>query len=468
MKTQETKWLQKIDEVREQNKPKDEEDIGVLKKQYNLTEENQYEVLNTELIPLHLVDYETQCRIKRRRLELFLGQFVEKIADYSSTVILDADGKPCVFHDLIRSDLVNEYQSQNSFQMYLDVNGQLAVGLMMGNFKTQRTCVRPLKFTVCKQSHRSLAGRFEEYLKTKSHLAPILDFKSGEGHWIEFFVRSNREGEHQCLATLDNRDLSKEQLAAECDLIREHFQVDGLNVKSFDLEIKSSQKKEALLAEPGRVNWAVEPGLVHVFGDHHLPVTLNDLVYHIRVKSLFPTNVEVYGKIIDSLLENLDLTSANNLLFVEPHGGLGLPRLAKTVNRLFVVCKNETQSNDCRRSIAHLKGQQKIEFSSGHPMKAIFKVLDGNKRELCVIIRQSDMSPQIVNELRNNPRVSKIALISTRPQEELLKIWVQLCLDNRNTSITGNPFSFICATPCDTHPHSNLYTIVSVFERVLS
>ena len=471
LKIQKAKWLNQIDEIRKQNESKEEikEEIKELKLQYNLTEDNQYEILNKELIPLHLIDYEIQCKIKQRRLDLFLKQFVDKIKEYSSTIILDSDGYPCVFNDLIRSDVIDEYQSQNEFQINIDISKSIAVGQMLGTFKTGQTCIRPIKFAICKRTHRALAGKFEQYLKEISTLKVILDYKSQIGNWTNFFVRSNEVGEHQCLAILNNQNLTSDQLNKEQNLLKNYFQSisNEFKIKSFSLEITSSRKKndEDNLIASNSSNQLIKPKIELLFGDKYLSFRLNDHLYKISTKSLFPMNLNVYHKMFDYLIENLELSKNQNLVFVSPYSVLNLPSLEKLVDTLFVL--NKVDSSDCKKSLEHFKSIKNIEFRSGNLIKNLFKILDNNFKEICILIRQEDLSIQILNELRNNKNVSKIVLISTKPQENLLKIWIQLCLDNKNNAITGNPFNFISAVPIDTHPHSNIYTIVSVFERIV-
>lgn len=457
-----------MDEIKKENEST--ADLNKLKIQYNITETNQYEILNKELVPLSLIDYETQCKIKKRRLELFLNQFVKKISTYSSTIILDRNGNPCVFNDLIRSEPVDEYQSQNQFQISIDVNKRIAVGFMIGNFKEGQTCIRPTYFLACKKSHRLLAEKFETYLNEKSQLRVILDFKSREGNWTNFFIRSNQEGEHQCLAIMNNQNLTTELLDKERNLLIDYFKPisDEFKIRSLNLEITSSMKKDLNEINLDKNQSTVHPNLELLFGDRYLPFKLNNQLYNVSVKSSFPANINAYLKMINMLIENLDLTKNENLIFVNPFSGLALPDLAKQVDVLNVINKEESQINCYKESLKSFKSLKNIKFSSGNLMKAIFKILDNNFKQICVIIRQEDLSIQILNELRNNKNVNKIVLISTKPQENLLKIWIQLCLDNKNNTITGNPFNFISATPIDTHPHSNIYTIVSIFERLVN
>lgn len=463
LKIQENKWLNKVDQVRNENKQI--EDLKTLKVQYNITEDNQYEILNKELIPLSLINYETQVKIKKRRLELFLNQFVSLISKYKSTVILDSEGHPCVFNDLVEAECREEYRSQDNFVINLDVNKSIAVGFILGKFNTGLTVIRPAKFLSCKKSHRLLAEKFETYLKEKSRLKVVLDFKSHHGNWQEFFVRSNQNGEHQCLAILNDQNLSDEAIKEESSLLKEYFGsiLKEFNIKSFDLELINTDKNpksELAIREKSR--------LVNVFGDSYLPFEFNNITYKISVKSLLPQNLEVYEKLINLIVENMDLVKKQNLIIVNPFGGLGLLDLSRLVSNLFVINKDEQLLNSCKDSLKDFDKVKNMHFSHGNALKSLFKILDNNRQEISIIIKQEDLSPQIISELRLNRRVSKIALIATKPKESLLKNWAQLCLDNVNDNNVGEPFNFISSTPLDTHPHSNIYTILCIFEKIVN
>ncbi|CAG2167244.1 unnamed protein product [Oppiella nova] len=424
----------------------------------HITLENRFEVLNRIVMPLYPMDYEKQLQIKYKKNQQILQNFGHRLRSVNSPVVVNHKGLPCPLESVKGSPLTERYRNKDEFSVWPGVDGfTKTVGFFVGqpSVHSDVYCVEPDHMVVSRESHLSIAKKFQIYLKDISQYDSCQNYGDG-GHWRRLHIRSNTDGHHMVTAIMHPQDLTQRELDEEMQRIRDYF--DG------DQRIKSLYFQAS---RHTRLSNEKAP-FVHLFGDRTITETLFDKRFEISVDSFFQINTSAAEILYKNVISELNATRKTTVLDVCCGTGTLATLLAPDVCRVIGIDSSESAISDARHNAA-LNGIKNTVFIAGPVEQELPKLVDDLYSQDIVVVAnptRGGLHPSVINILREFSRIRKIVFVSCKPEGYASKNFIHLCLpsDRRNRSL-GSPFVPTNAVPVDLFPQTNHCELIITFER---
>lgn len=188
-----------FENYRRQNEKEESEEVEEKKEKkkreffpipYDVTAENRFEILNHILNSYHLVKYEKQLAVKFNEMKDLLVQFGKKLNGLNAHVERDKQGLPCPVEFTKASPLTTQYRNKDEFSIWPGYDGnRKTVGFFIGEPSRHNNvvCVEPEKLIFVRDDHKSLAAKFQKYLREISPYDSCVSYDEG-GNWRRFVV----------------------------------------------------------------------------------------------------------------------------------------------------------------------------------------------------------------------------------------------------------------------------------------
>lgn len=178
------------------------------------------------LTPLARFPYAKQLDLKQKRTSRILETLTQKLKGINSSVVPDEQGLPCLLESIVASPVTKNYRNTDDFSIWpgMDRNPK-TVGYIMGKIgdsDKMPVCLPPDDCVIVKESHKVLASKFQQYLRSHSPLEVCMNFSRG-GNWRRLCVRSNDFDELMGIAILHPQKLSSQELKEEKDRLKDFF-----------------------------------------------------------------------------------------------------------------------------------------------------------------------------------------------------------------------------------------------------
>ncbi|CAG2100591.1 unnamed protein product [Medioppia subpectinata] len=425
---------------------------------YHITVENRFEVLNKILMPLHLIPYDKQLSIKYRNNFQLLHQFGQRLRAVNSAVVVNNKGLPCPLELVKGSPLTQRYRNKDEFSVWPGVDGfRKTVGFFVGQPSVHKDvyCVEPYHMTISRESHLSIAQKFQNYLKDISQYDSCQNYGEG-GHWRRLHIRSNTEGHHMVTAIMHPQDLTQQELDKEMSRLKEYFDGDE---RISSLYFQASRHT--------RLSDEKCP-FVHLFGDRTITETLFDKTFEISVDSFFQINTSAAEVLYRNVISELNATRKTTVLDICCGTGTLATVLAPYVCRVIGIDSSKSAISDACNNAA-LNGVKNVSFIAGPVEQQLPKLMDDLYSQDIVVVAnptRAGLHPSVINILRQFKSVRKIVFVSCKPEGYAFKNFIHLCSpsDRRNRQ-WGSPFVPINAVPVDLFPQTNHCELIITFER---
>ncbi|XP_054165890.1 tRNA (uracil-5-)-methyltransferase homolog B-like [Oppia nitens] len=425
---------------------------------YHITPENRFEILNQIITPLYGKSYDKQLGIKYTKNKKILQSFGKRLREINSPVICAGDGLVCPLERVKESPIVERYRNKDEFSIWPGIDGyNRTLGFFVGqpSVNKQVYCVEPYHIVVSRESHLSIAEKFQSYLKYITKYDSCENYGLG-GHWRRFHIRSNCLGDHMVTAILHPQQLSQEQLNDEMNQLRQFFE-DDCRIKSFYFQASRHT----------RLSDEKSP-FINIFGDKTITESLFDKKFEISVDSFFQINTTAAEVLYKTIMSELNVNKKTTVLDICCGTGTLAILMASDVCRVVGIDSSQSAINDAKKNAA-FNGIKNAVFISGTVERELPKLVDELYSDNIVVVAnptRAGLHPSVINILRELNFIRKIVYVSCKPEGYALRNFVHLCVpSNRHNSHLGSPFVPINAVPVDLFPQTNHCELIITFER---
>lgn len=423
---------------------------------YNVTLENRFEIINQIVTPLHLKPYEHQLNIKYRKNVEILQKFGKKLKDIQSPIVRDAKGLPCPLELVKPSPVTEKYRNKDEYSIWPGVDGfRKTVGFFIGQPSIHHNvvCVEPDHIIVSKDSHKSLAKKFQTYLKEISQYDSCENFGKG-GNWRRFHVRSNESGNHMAIAIMHPQQLSQQELEEEMERVRQYF--DG------DQRISSLYFQAA-----PHTRCTHEQAPYHLLsGDKTIKESLLEKQFEISADSFFQINRSGAEVLYRNVISELNPSKKTTVLDICCGTGTLANLIAPDVCRVIGIDSSHSAINDAKNN-ASLNNIKNVSFIVGTVEEQLPKLIDELYSQDIVVVAnptRAGLHSSVINSLREMSYIHKLVYVSCYPEGDSFKNFVHLCMPASKQKL-GSPFVPTNAIPVDLFPHTNHCELIITFER---
>jgi tRNA/tmRNA/rRNA uracil-C5-methylase (TrmA/RlmC/RlmD family) len=425
---------------------------------YNVTLENRFEIVNQIVTPLHLKPYEHQLNIKYRKNIEILQKLGKKLKDIQSPVVRDAKGLPCPLELVKPSPQTEKYRNKDEYSIWPGVDGfRKTVGFFVGQPSIHHNvvCVEPDHIIVSKDSHKSLAKKFQTYLKEISKYDSCENFGKG-GNWRRFHVRSNESGNHMAIAIMHPQQLSQQELDEEMARVRQYF--DG------DQRISSLYFQAA-----PHTRCTNEQAPYHLLsGDKTIKESLLEKQFEISADSFFQINRSGAEVLYRNVISELNASKKTTVLDICCGTGTLANLIAPDVCRVIGIDSSHSAINDAKNN-ASLNNIKNASFIVGTVEEQLPKLIDELYSQDIVVVAnptRAGLHSSVINSLREMSYIHKLVYVSCYPEGDSFKNFVHLCMPaSKQNQKLGSPFVPTNAIPVDLFPHTNHCELIITFER---
>ena len=425
---------------------------------YNVTKENRFEVLNQIVTPLHLKPYNIQLKIKFHKHYELLRKFGAKLKQVNSTLIRDNKGLPCPLEQVKPSPLTERYRNKDEFSIWPGVDGySKTLGFFIGqpSIHENVVCVEPDQIIVSRESHLSIAKKFQNYLKEVTQYDSCQNYGEG-GNWRRFHIRSNSEGHHMITAIMHPQELTQQELDDEMKRYRDYFDGDP---RISSVYFQASQHTR-MSNEKAPFN--------HLSGDKTIMETLFDKKFEISVDSFFQINPKAAEVLNRTIVSELSATRNTTVLDICCGTGTLATIIAPDVCRVIGIDSSQSAISDANNN-ARLNGVKNTTFMTGSVENLLPQLMDDLYSQDIVVVAnpsRAGLKASVINAIREMPSIRKVVYVSCKPEGYALKNFVHLCMPaNRENRQLGPAFLPINAVPVDMFPHTTHCELVITFER---
>ena len=429
---------------------------------FDVTADNRFELINRVMCPLHVVAYENQLKMKYVGTKNLLRDFGKRVkASGRSSLIVDSQFLPCPVQFPKKAPRVTEYRNRDDFSIWPGIDGNpKTVGFFIGepSKHSNVVCIEPDRLVITKNSHRTLAAVFQDYLRTVSPLDVCLNFSEG-GHWRRFIVRSNEAGEHMIIGHLHPQDLHEEQLQEEMTRMKEFFEprAQELCIRSAYMQIMRESQTP------------VDEKPFHLlFGEATLQETLLGKQFSISADSFFQANTLAAEQLYETVMQELDAGKDTTVIDLCSGAGTLSVLLAPHVRRVIGVEANSTSVADAQRN-AQVNNTKNVTFIQGTAEDVMLKLQEqffGQKVVMVANPGRAALRSSVISSIRQMEQVSKVVYVACKPTGDALKNFFHLSTGASNAN-PGSALLPVNAVPVDMFPQTDHMELVLTFERFL-
>ena len=343
---------------------------------------------------------------------------------------------------------------QDEFSVSTDVSGEPAVGFFVGGGSTGVVCVPPHGLTVVKDSHKQVAGRYQELLR-RSTLAPDLylgpRLGGVPGHWGSILVRSNQRGDLMARVTLHQRDLCRTQV----EQAREEV-VEALGgLESVYL---------AVVALDGRRRVEL------VLGQPHLEETLGGRRLLLGPDSFLQGNLAAAEQLLQLVQAKVGSPPGRTATFLDLCCGVGTYSLQLATRSRGCIGVDVTDTalaatNATRNGITNCRFETGMV---GAVMPALAAELRRSGAPVTAVLNpgRRGVDREVIQHLRSIPLLSSLVYVSCEPEDgQVVANLVDLTKEERGARGPTQPFHLREAIPLDMFPQTHHCEHVFVLKR---
>ncbi|KAJ3030516.1 UNVERIFIED_CONTAM: tRNA methyltransferase 2 [Siphonaria sp. JEL0065] len=261
------------------------------------------EKINDQVTPLWRKSYEEQIAMKSNRFANGLGILKKNLLGFLNKRDVAEDKKEdlryltklkrgdriCPLEDVVHSPVIDDYRTKCEFTIGFDLDGNKAVGFLLGLYKEGVTTVLPP--TDCKNvpsAAKFVAAKLQEFIQA-SELS-VYDRVTKEGFWRLVQVRSHTTGDVMVIVQVNPLNVPADQKKAVLDSLSNMFK-ETKKVTTFLVQESSEKHNGFVESAPMTV----------LFGDGVIYEELLGLRFRISPTAFFQVNTEatngLYGRV---------------------------------------------------------------------------------------------------------------------------------------------------------------------------
>ena len=428
---------------------------------YDLTTENQFDILNEILIPYYKnMPYSNQLKLKHERCVNILQKISENIRLMDGPIRVGRGKSVCPVEQVRPSPIIKEYRNKDEFSVWPGLDGNSkTVGFFIGRHSVHDrvVCVPANKVVITKKSHIDLANQFQHYLREVSPYSYCTNY-GDEGHWRRFHIRSNKAGQHMVIGNLHPQNLTVEQLNEEMSLFRDYFSNNPLISSLYFHPTRGI-----------RSTHANEP-YFHLAGDTTIMEQLFDHKFVISPSSFFQVNTAAATVLYRVIMTELNCTKKEKTTLLDLCCGTGTLSvlMSDQVRNIVAIDSSESAVSDAKAN-ATANNVQNVTFHVGMLEDILPKLIEQNQLAENVVAvvnpTRRGLHPNVIQTLRHMSFIQRLIYISCRPDGYAFNNFIHLC-QPRTLRMNGPLFLPVNAVPVDLFPHTDHCELVITFERI--